>query len=85
MNSRRRLILAAAASAATAVLPAAVRAAMGPNDKFDLRDPRRRRPRSVAEPARVRDIGIRNGVIEAVEASIRPSARNACSTPRAGW
>ncbi len=36
MSTRRRFVLAAAASAFAASLPAAVRAAMGPNDKFDL-------------------------------------------------
>jgi dihydroorotase len=70
MNNRRRLILAAAASAATATVPAAVRAAMGPNDKFDLLI----RGGEVLDPSQrlrgVRDIGIRSGVVEAVEAGI---------------
>ena len=70
MNGRRRLILAAAASLATASLPAAVRAAMGPNDKFDLVI----RGGDVLDPSQrlrgVRDIGIRNGIVEAVEANI---------------
>jgi dihydroorotase len=72
MNSRRRLVFAAAASAFAATLPAAVRAAMGPNDKFDLLI----RGGEVLDPSQrlraVRDIGIRNGVIEAVEAGIAP-------------
>ena len=70
MNGRRRLILAAAASLATASLPAVVRAAMGPNDKFDLVI----RGGDVLDPSQrlrgVRDIGIRNGIVEAVEANI---------------
>ena len=70
MNNRRRLILAAAASAFASTLPAAVRAAMGPNDKFDLLI----RGGEVLDPSQrlrgVRDIGIRNGVVEAVEAGI---------------
>jgi dihydroorotase len=68
--NRRRLILAAAASAFASTLPAAVRAAMGPTDKFDLLI----RGGEVLDPSQklraVRDIGIRNGVVEAVEASI---------------
>ena len=70
MNHRRRLILAAAASAFASTLPAAVRAAMGPNDKFDLLI----RGGEVLDPSQklraMRDIGIRNGVVEAVEAGI---------------
>jgi dihydroorotase len=70
MNERRRLVLAAAASAALAALPAAVRAAMGPNEKFDLLI----RGGEVLDPSQglrgARDIGIKNGVIEALDASI---------------
>ena len=70
MNNRRSLILAAAAAAAAGALPALVRAAMGPSDKFDLLI----RGGDVLDPSQnlrgVRDIGIRYGVIEAVEASI---------------
>jgi len=67
---RRRFVLSLAAGSASAVLPAAVRAAMGPNDKFDLLI----RGGDVLDPSQrlrgVRDIGIRNGVIEAVAPSI---------------
>jgi dihydroorotase len=67
---RRRFVLSVAASAAAAAVPAAVRAAMGPNDKFDLLI----KGGEVIDPSRglrgVRDIGIRNGVVESVEASI---------------
>jgi dihydroorotase len=70
MNNRRRFVFAAAASLASAALPAAVRAAMGPNDKFDLVI----RGGEVLDPSRrlrgIRDIGIRNGIIEAVETAI---------------
>ena len=77
MNNRRRLILAAAASAFASTLPAAVRAAMGPNDKFDLLI----RGGEVLDPSQklraMRDIGIRNGMIEAVEAEHSRRARAA--------
>jgi dihydroorotase len=69
-SGRRSFILAFAASAAGLSLPAAVRAAMGPNDKFDVLV----RGGEVLDPSQglrgPRDIGIRNGVIEAVEQSI---------------
>ena len=71
---RRRFMTALAAAGATTALPAAVRAAMGPNDKFDLLI----KGGDVLDPSQklrgIRDIGIRNGVIEAVEAGI-PEAR----------
>ena len=67
---RRRFVLALAAAGAAAALPAAVRAAMGPNDKFDLLI----KGGEVLDPSQKlrgpRDIGIRNGVVEAVEAGI---------------
>ncbi|HEX7465518.1 MAG TPA: amidohydrolase/deacetylase family metallohydrolase [Usitatibacter sp.] len=67
---RRRFVLAAASSLAAATLPAAVRAAMGPNDKFDLVI----RGGEVLDPSQrlrgVRDIGIKNGIVEAVEVGI---------------
>jgi dihydroorotase len=76
MNNRRRLILAAASSAAAGSLPRAVQSAMGPNDKFDLLI----RGGDVLDPSQklrgVRDIGIRMGVIEAVESSIPPERAN---------
>jgi dihydroorotase len=69
---RRRFILSIAASAAGFSLPAAVRAAMGPDDKFDVLI----RGGEVLDPSQklrgVRDIGIRNGVVEAVESGIAP-------------
>src|SRR5688572_24621994 len=76
MNERRRLVLAVAASTALAALPAAVRAAMGPNEKFDLLI----RGGEVLDPSQGlrggRDIGIKNGVIEALEASIPADRAN---------
>ena len=67
---RRRFVLRAAATAAALSLPAAVHAAMGPNDKFDLLI----KGGDVLDPSQklrgVRDIGIRNGIIEAVQADI---------------
>ncbi len=67
---RRRFILGLAASGTLATLPGAVRAAMGPNDKFDLVI----KGGEVLDPSQrlrgVRDIGMRNGVIEAVQADI---------------
>ena len=67
---RRRFIQGLAAAGSLAALPGAVRAAMGPNDKFDLVI----KGGEVLDPSQrlkaVRDIGIRNGVIEAVEAAI---------------
>ena len=67
---RRRFLLRAGATAAALSLPSAVRAAMGPNDKFDLLI----KGGDVLDPSQrlrgTRDIGIRNGVIEAVQADI---------------
>ena len=58
--------------AALAVLPGAVRAAMAQGDKFDLL----LRNANVLDPSQglagMRDIGMRYGVIEAIEASIAP-------------
>src|SRR6266487_1927386 len=74
ITSRRKFIAGASALAASGLLSRAVRAAMGPNDKFDLvvkggdvLDPSQRLRNRV-------DIGIRYGVIEAVDADI-PAAR----------
>ena len=68
--SRRRFVRGLAAASALASLPGAVRAAMGPNDKFDLLI----KGGEVLDPSQrlrgLRDIGIRNGVIESVEAGI---------------
>jgi dihydroorotase len=67
---RRRFILGLAASGGLGILPAAVRAAMGPNDKFDLLV----KGGEVLDPSQglrgVRDVGIRGGVVEAVQADI---------------
>jgi dihydroorotase len=67
---RRRFVLGLASAASLAAIPGAVRAAMGPNDKFDLLI----RGGEVLDPSQrlrgVRDIGIRNGVVEAVQAGI---------------
>ena len=71
--SRRKFVAAAAAVAAygtTGLIADAVRAAMGPNDKFDLVV----KGGEVLDPSQKlrakRDIGIRNGLIEALEADI---------------
>jgi len=70
--NRRRFVLGVSAAAAAGSLPAAVRAAMSPNDKFDLLI----KGGDVLDPSQrlrgMRDIGIRNGVIEAVQADIPP-------------
>ena len=70
--SRRHLVKAGATFAALGALPGAVLAAMGPNDKFDLLI----RNANVLDPSQnlsgKRDIGIRYGLIEAVEATIAP-------------
>src|SRR2546427_1623383 len=67
---RRRFLLALGAATAAGTLPRVARAAMGPNDKFDLLI----KGGEVLDPSQglrgVRDIGIRNGVIEAVQADI---------------
>jgi dihydroorotase len=71
--SRRKFVAAAAAVAAygtTGLIADAVRAAMGPNDKFDLVV----KGGEVLDPSQKlrakRDVGIRNGLIEALEADI---------------
>ena len=67
---RRRFVLSIASSLAAATLPGAVRAAMAPNDKFDLVI----KGGEVLDPSQrlraVRDIGIKNGFVEAVEVGI---------------
>jgi len=69
-TDRRRFLLSLGAIAATQALSPSVRAAMGPNDKFDLLV----KGGDVLDPSQrlrgVRDIGIRNGVIEVVQADI---------------
>ena len=73
MLSRREFLASTASLALTAGIGAA-HAAMGPNDKFDLLI----KGGDVLDPSQSlrgrRDIGIRYGVIEAVEADI-PEAR----------
>ena len=69
-QSRRHLVKAGVSLAALGTLPAAALAAMGANDKFDLLV----RNANVLDPSQglsgKRDIGIRYGVIEAIEANI---------------
>jgi dihydroorotase len=71
---RRQLSTGIAAAFATGLYGAAARAAMGPNDKFDLVI----KGGEVLDPSQnlrgKRDIGMRYGVIEAIEADI-PAAR----------
>src|SRR5258706_7775458 len=68
-RSRRKFLAGTFALAASASLARAVHAAMGPNDKFDLVI----KGGEVLDPSQklrgVRDIGIRYGVVEAVEPS----------------
>ena len=70
-NTRRGLLLAGAAALAGG-LPTLTRAAMGPNDKFDLL----LRNANVLDPSQnlsgTRDIGIRYGQIENIETTIAP-------------
>jgi len=69
-TSRRRFVLGIGAAAAAASLPAAIHAAMGPNDKFDLLI----KGGEVVDPSQnlhaVRDVGIRYGLVEAIQADI---------------
>jgi dihydroorotase len=73
-GSRRELLAGAAAAAATTAFVAPARAIMGPHDKFDLVI----KGGDVLDPSQSlrgkRDIGIRYGVIEAVEPEI-PASR----------
>jgi dihydroorotase len=72
--SRRNVLATAGSFALAAAIGASARAAMGPNDKFDLVI----KGGDVLDPSQSlrgkRDIGIRFGVIEALEADI-PAAR----------
>jgi dihydroorotase len=74
LQNRRRLVAGMGAAFATATLGTAVRAAMGPDDKFDLLI----KGGELLDPGQKlrgkRDIGMRYGRIEAVEADI-PAAR----------
>jgi dihydroorotase len=69
---RRHLLAGAAGAALIALAPRIARAAMGPNDKFDLLI----RNANLLDPSQglagKRDIGIRYGVIEAIESTIAP-------------
>ncbi|HEU5293797.1 MAG TPA: amidohydrolase/deacetylase family metallohydrolase [Burkholderiaceae bacterium] len=71
-RTRREWLAGHAALALSALVPAAARAAMGPNDKFDLLV----RNANVLDPSQnlkgQRDIGIRYGQIETIAASIAP-------------
>lgn len=68
--TRRQLVQAGASLAGLGLLPGAARAAMGPNDKFDLLV----RNCNVLDPSQrlsgTRDIGIRHGLVEAIAPSI---------------
>ena len=69
-SSRRHFVTAGASVAALAAVPSGVFATMGPSDKFDLLI----RNANVVDPGQglsgMRDIGIRYGLIEAIEPSI---------------
>ncbi len=73
--TRRQLLLAATGAAGLSPVTASL-AAMGPNDKFDLLV----RNANLLDPSQQlsgkRDIGIRHGRIEAVEASLAPERAN---------
>ncbi len=72
MSERRQFLRAGVALAAAGALPGVTRAAMGPTDKFDLL----LRNANVLDPSQglagKRDIGMRYGLIEAIEPSIAP-------------
>src|SRR5688572_25063658 len=73
---RRSFVAAAGALAASSLVGRAVAAAMGPDDKFDLVI----RGGEVIDPSQKlrgrRDIGIRFGVVEAIEAEIPAQRAN---------
>ena len=72
MSARRQILMAGATLAATAAIPGAALAAMGPGDKFDLL----LRNANVLDPSQglagLRDIGMRYGLIEAIAPNIAP-------------
>src|SRR3954467_10349125 len=76
MQTRRTFLAGASAFAASSVLARAVHAAMGPNDKFDLVI----KGGEVLDPSQKlhakRDLGIRFGLVEAVEPSIPAERAN---------
>lgn len=73
---RREALLGGAALAASVMLPGTGRAALGPNEKYDLL----LRNADVLDPSQglrgKRDIGMRFGLIAAVEPSIAPESAN---------
>jgi dihydroorotase len=71
-NERRHLLTAGACAALVMVAPRVARAAMGPNDKFDLLVRNANVLDASQNLAAKRDIGIRHGVIETIEASLAP-------------
>ncbi len=75
-SARRQFLRAGSSVAVLAALPMAARAAMGPNDKFDLLV----RNANVLDPSQNlsgrRDIGIRYGQIEAIEPTIAAERAN---------
>ena len=72
--SRRRFVLSLATASSGVFLPRGLRAAMGPNDKFDLVI----KGGEVLDPSQKlrtkRDVGVRFGLVEAVDTDI-PAAR----------
>jgi dihydroorotase len=74
--SRRHFVASLAAASSTLLVPRPLRAAMGPNDKFDLLV----KGGEVLDPSQnlraKRDVGLRFGVVEAVEADIPPARAN---------
>src|SRR5207244_11062623 len=73
MHDRRRFVAGMGAAFATGLLSSAVRAAMGPEDKYDLVI----KGGELLDPSQnlraKRDIGMRFGLIESVEADIPPA------------
>ena len=70
--SRRDLFKTGASIAALGTLPSTLFAAMGPNDKFDLLIRNANALDAGTGLAGKRDIGIRYGLIEAIEPTIAP-------------
>jgi dihydroorotase len=70
--TRRDILLASGAVVATAALPGMARAAMAPGDKFDLVLRNANLMDASQGLAGMRDIGMRYGLIEAIETSIAP-------------
>ena len=74
--SRRQLVLSLTAVSASVLVPPVVRAAMGPNDKFDVVI----KGGEVLDPSQKlrtkRDVGIRFGLVEALEGDIPATRAN---------